>query len=242
MNAVVVTLVAVLAGGIAAISGFGIGSLLTPVFALQLNTKLAVAAVSIPHLVGTAVRFANMKQHVSRPVFLRFGVPSALGGLAGAFLHNALGSTALEAVFGGLLLFAGMSELTGFSRRLHFAGKASWFAGAASGMFGGLVGNQGGIRSAALLRHGLTREGIVATATAIALLVDGVRMPVYALGALPGIRDNLRIIGLAVFGVVVGTLLGTPLLRRIPERWFRFSISLLLTALGAYMLIHAARS
>jgi uncharacterized protein len=235
-----VALVGVLAGAIAALSGFGIGSLLTPVFALQLDTKLAVAAVSIPHLIGTALRFSRMRKHVAREVFLRFGVPSAIGGLAGAFLHNILGSPALEAVFGGLLVFAGAAELTGLSRRLRFEGKLSMVAGTASGLFGGLVGNQGGIRSAALLRYGLTREEIVATATAIALLVDGVRMPVYALAATQGITANLRLIGVATAGVVLGTLIGTPLLRRLPEQWFKRAVALLLIGLGAYMLVRGA--
>ena len=38
---------------IAAVTGFGIGSLLTPVLALQVGTRLAVAAVAIPHFIGT---------------------------------------------------------------------------------------------------------------------------------------------------------------------------------------------
>ena len=242
MSDLIVALVGVLAGAVAAVAGFGIGSLLTPVFTLHLDTKLAVAAVSIPHLIGTALRFARMRKDVVREILLRFGVPSAIGGLAGAFLHNALGSPALEAVFGGLLVFAGVSELSGLSKRMRFEGKLSVAAGAASGLFGGLVGNQGGIRSAALLRHGLSREQIVATATAIALLVDGVRMPVYALGALEGIAANLRLIGLATAGVVVGTLIGTPLLRRLPEHWFKRTVALLLVALGVYMLLRALRA
>lgn len=52
-----ILLVSVLAGGIAAVTGFGIGSLLTPVLALQVDTRLAVAAVSVPHVIGTAIRF-----------------------------------------------------------------------------------------------------------------------------------------------------------------------------------------
>src|SRR5262249_44587442 len=52
-----VLLVAVAAGAIASVAGFGIGSLLTPLLAWPLGTRLAVAAVSIPHLVGTALRF-----------------------------------------------------------------------------------------------------------------------------------------------------------------------------------------
>ncbi len=63
---------------------------------------------------------------------------------------------------------------------MKFGRTAAWIAGALSGMFGGLVGNQGGIRSAALLGFDLKRDEFVATATAIALLVDVFRMPVYA--------------------------------------------------------------
>ena len=242
MSDLIVALVGVVAGAIAAVAGFGIGSLLTPVFALHLDTKLAVAAVSIPHLIGTALRFARMRTDVVRTVFLRFGVPSAIGGLAGALLHNILGSPALEAVFGGLLVFAGVSELSGLSKRLRFGGNLSVVAGAASGLFGGLVGNQGGIRSAALLRHNMSREQVVATATAIALLVDGVRMPVYAAGEVAGIAANLRLIGAACLGVVVGTIIGTPLLRRLPEQWFKRTVALLLVALGVFMLLRALRA
>ena len=47
-----------LAGGlVAAVAGFGIGSLLTPVLASQFDARLAVAAVSIPHVIGTGFRF-----------------------------------------------------------------------------------------------------------------------------------------------------------------------------------------
>jgi uncharacterized membrane protein YfcA len=49
--------VAILAGAIASVSGFGIGSLLTPLLAVRVGSKLAVAAVSVPHLTATALRF-----------------------------------------------------------------------------------------------------------------------------------------------------------------------------------------
>ena len=46
------TLAGIVAGAIAAISGFGIGSILTPLLAASIGTKLAVAVVSIPHFIG----------------------------------------------------------------------------------------------------------------------------------------------------------------------------------------------
>ena len=62
---------------------------------------------------------------------------------------------------------------------MRFGPKVSLIAGVASGVFGGLVGNQGGIRSAAMLGLGLKGPRFVATATAIALAVDGARLPFY---------------------------------------------------------------
>src|SRR5438105_2510982 len=84
--------VGMVAGAIASVAGFGIGSLLTPFFALQVDTKLAVAAVSIPHFVATAYRFWLMRAHLDRRVMVSFGTASALGGLAGALLNHVANS------------------------------------------------------------------------------------------------------------------------------------------------------
>ena len=59
-----IALVGLVAGAVAAVTGFGIGSLLTPALALQTGTKLAVAAIAIPHVVGTAQRFWKLRAHV----------------------------------------------------------------------------------------------------------------------------------------------------------------------------------
>lgn len=155
---------AVFGGGIASVAGFGIGSLLTPTLAAKLGTKLAVAAVSIPHLAGTALRFALIREHVNKRVLLGFGITSAAGGLAGALSHARFSAAALSYMLGALLIFAGVSGVTGFASRMRFGRRAAWVAGAASGVFGGLVGNQGGIRSAALFGFEIEREAFVATA------------------------------------------------------------------------------
>ena len=55
--AFIIAMAAAVAGAIASIAGFGIGSILTPLMALHTDMKLAVTAVSIPHLLGTALRF-----------------------------------------------------------------------------------------------------------------------------------------------------------------------------------------
>jgi uncharacterized protein len=236
MYDLIVGLAAVVAGAIAAVSGFGVGSVLTPVLAAKYGTKAAVAVVAVPHVVGTAVRLASLWRQVDRQVLLRFGALSAAGGLVGALLNARLQSAALTLVFAGLLLFAGAASLASLTERIRFRGQAAWAAGALSGLFGGLVGNQGGIRAAALLGFDLRKESFVATATAVALVIDGARLPVYLVTQGGDIRDAGWTIAVAVAGVLAGTLAGVPLLRRIPPTAYRKVIGVLLLLLGAYML------
>lgn len=232
----VVLLASVLAGAIAGISGFGIGSILTPLLAFQTGTKIAVALVSIPHVIATAARFWGLRHALDRRVFLHFGILSAVGGLLGALLNGRANSPALAIVFGCLLMFAGISGLAGWTQRMRFGRKTAWVAGALSGFFGGLVGNQGGIRSAALLGFGIPKESLVATATAIGLVVDAARMPVYVVNYPYEIASHSVLISIAIVGVLIGTFWGVRVLRRIPERLFRRLLSVLILMLGIAML------
>ena|SRR5579862_2055716 len=118
----IVALVALFAGAVAAVVGFGIGSLLTPLLAVRVGTQLAVAVVSIPHLCATALRFWRLRAHVDRRVLVRFGITSAAGGLTGALLHSLATSRALAIAFGIILVFVGVSEISGLARRLRFQG------------------------------------------------------------------------------------------------------------------------
>lgn len=230
---VALLVVALFAGGVAAIAGFGIGSLLTPLLALGYGTKVAVLLVAIPHFAATALRAWMLRSHVERRVLITFGAASAVGGLSGALLHATFGSRILAIVLGILLLFSGLSGLSGLSARFRISA-APWAiaAGILSGGFGGLVGNQGGIRSAALLFFPLDRLQLVATATAIGLVVDLARIPVYLATGGAEIFDNWPIVLVALIGVVAGTLLATPILRRMPELLFRRIVFGVVTLLG----------
>jgi uncharacterized membrane protein YfcA len=224
------------AGAIAAISGFGIGSILTPVLSTQIDTRLAVAVVSIPHFIGPFVRFVRLRKYVNRRVAFTFGVASAIGGLGGAVLNAYVAGPTLGYILGALLVFAGLSGISGFADRLQLRGRLSWIGGFISAALGGLVGNQGGIRSAAMLGFHLTKESFVATATAIALVVDGARVPVYLVSQPEGMLNLWPIVCLSTVGVVAGTFAGSRLLKRIPEGTFKWTVSALVLGLGIFML------
>ena len=233
---------AVVAGGLAAVTGFGIGSLLTPILALQVDTRLAVAAVSVPHVIGTALRFWLLKGGVDRRVVWSFGLTSAAGGLAGAALQGRLGNRWLDVVFGALLLFAAVSQATGLASRMRFRGAVAWLAGGVSGLLGGLVGNQGGIRSAALLGFDLPKHTFIATATAIGLLVDGARMPIYLATQGPELLSIWPWMALASAGVSAGTVIGNRTLARIPEIWFDRILAAVLALLGTVMMFRGVQA
>lgn len=231
--------VAIVAGALAAVAAFGIGSLLTPILALETGTKLAVAAVAIPHLIGSAQRFWLLRRHVDTRLLFGFGAASAAGGLAGALLHTWLASRALGVVFGTLLVIAAVGELTGWVERVRWGRRAAWVAGAVSGALGGLVGNQGGIRAAAMLGFDVPKASFVATATAVALFVDAARVPVYLVTQGREIAAIWPQVAIASAGVIAGTALGTRVLGRLPPRMFRRIVAVLLFLLGVYMVLSA---
>lgn len=214
--------------------------MLTPVLATQLDVRLAIAAVSLPHLAGTFVRFLLVRHQIDRDVLLGFGAASAIGGLIGAALQTVVQSAVLAIVFGSLLVFAGFGSLTGLAARMRFRGRGpAMIGGALSGLLGGLVGNQGGIRAAALLGFDVDRQAFVATATAVALVVDSARIPVYLLALGPDLARLLPLITVLAIGAVIGTLGGGWVLRRTPEAVFRRVVGVMLLVLGAYTLARA---
>jgi uncharacterized protein len=227
----------VFGGAVGAVAGFGIGSVLTPAIAAQAGTKIAVAAVSIPHAIGTTIRFWRFRRDVDWSVVRTFGVTSAAGGLTGALLNTWATSRTLELVFGSLLILAGASQLTGYASRWRLRGTLGWLGGALSGFFGGLVGNQGGIRTAAMLGFEVNKRQFVATTTAVAVLIDMARVPIYLMVDAAALARMWPALVLATAGVIIGTVFGEGLLARVPEQRFRMVIGVLLLMLGISFLI-----
>jgi len=232
----IVTLAAILAGGIASIAGFGIGSVLTPTLTTQMAAGIAVACVSVPHFIATAYRLWIVRDHIDARVLKSFGAMSAVGGLLGAAIGTQISSRWLELVLAILLLFVGVGGFFGWTKRMKFEGPSAWIAGGLSGLLGGLVGNQGGLRAGAMTGIGVSRDAFVATATATGLIVDLARMPVYFFAYGAEMVRHWQWIAVMSAGVVLGTYLGMKLLRRIPEAQFMNVVYVLLVALGIWLI------
>jgi uncharacterized protein len=233
--------IGILSGATASVLGFGIGSMLTPLLAAPLGASLAIAAVSLPHAVATAVRCWRLRHHVAPEVLRRFGLLSAVGGLTGALLYTQLGPSALGRVLGVLLVATAVAQWTGAARRWKPVGVSVSLLGFASGLFGGLAGNQGGVRAAALTSFGLSPKAFVATATATALLVDVARTPVYLWQAGGSLGMVWEPVAAATLGVLVGTWVGERVLVGLSPELFSKIVALGVGALGIWLLVGATR-
>jgi uncharacterized membrane protein YfcA len=227
----------IVSGATAAIAGFGIGSLMTPLLVTRLGVSLAVAAVSIPHAIATAVRCWRLRRAIDWPVVRSFGVLSAVGGLIGALLYTRIGSRVLEITLGALLLSTSVAALSDWTQRWKPHGIIAQTLGFLSGLFGGVAGNQGGLRAAALLTFSLKPAAFVATSTAVGLAIDTARMPIYVWRAGASLVPVLGPIGAATAGALIGTLLGERLLFGLSPERFRRVVGVLIGALGLWLIL-----
>jgi uncharacterized membrane protein YfcA len=236
--AALVALVSVIGGAMTAVAGAGTGSTLVPLFGTQFDFKLAVAAVTLPHLAATTTRTLQLWRHIDRALFLRFGIVCAVASLGGAILQSRISSPVITYAFAVLLIIAGVLGLTGQLERRRTGRSAAWLAGAASGFFGGLAGEQGGFRAVALLGFKLDKEAFVATGAAVGAVIDLVRMPVYWARQWDDLGQTWALTAIATAGAVIGIFAGQRLLRRIPQARFARVVSGVILAVGVLLFLH----
>jgi uncharacterized protein len=233
----VLLVIGVLSGATAAVIGFGIGSLLTPFLLNRLEPHLAITVVALPHFFATAIRYFQHRRWVERKVLIRFGIPSAVGGLLGALLQGSVRNVVLISVLAILLILTGIANLT--------RGFGGWrpgpllapILGFLSGIFGGLVGNQGGLRAAGLTAFTLDPRVYLATATAVALLIDVARTPIYLARGAQGLPALAAPVAIATLGCIAGTVLGERIFFRIPVDRYRKVVGTAVIALGVWLLV-----
>lgn len=219
-------------------SGFGLGTALTPLFLLVYDIKTAVFLTAIVHFANTFFRLALFRKHIDWGLLRRFGLLSAAGAIAGSLLQTRIGSPKLEVFLGVLLVVLGGLEF--LPRRQAGWKLPRWLdlaGGFASGLLGGLIGNQGALRSGYLLNYGLSKEGFIATGTAIAVLIDLSRLPVYAASYGGELAPLWPYLGALVAAAFAGTLLGKRLIERLPQAKFRPLVAGIVLVTGLALIV-----
>ena len=242
---IIICLFALLASGLTFFSGFGLGTILLPVFALFFPVELSVALVAIVHFLNNLFKLSLIGQKASKQVLLKFGGPAIVAAFAGAYLLTLLSETGpllryslagrefeitlLKLVIAFLLFVFALFDLLPKLMKLNFDRKYLPLGGALSGFFGGLSGHQGALRTAFLIRAGLSKEAFIGTGIAISVLIDISRLAVYSTDILKT-RDRIdyNLLLAATLSAFVGAVIGNRVLKKITIETLHLAVGFML--------------
>jgi uncharacterized membrane protein YfcA len=232
IRALIVCLTALGASALTFFSGFGLGTLLMPVFAVFYPIEVAVASTAIVHFLNSLFKLTLVGRHADRPTVLRFGLPAIVAAVIGAWLLATLSTstplltwnvaglqgTVLPAklVVGVLLLVLTIFEMSPAGAGWRVPPQYLPIGGALSGFLGGVSGMQGALRTAFLIRLGLSKEAFIGTGVVVAALVDLSRLGVYS----RTIADHQQgldvgLLAAAVACAFVGAVVGNKFLHKV---------------------------
>jgi uncharacterized protein len=255
MSYVIICLTALVVSALTLFSGFGLGTLLMPAFALFFPVEVAVGATALVHLANNLFKVILIGRKADMRVVLRFALPAAAAAVAGALLltwfadlppiagYEMAGKkfaiTPVKLVMAVLIMAFGVIELSPRMDTLAFDVRFIPVGGFLSGFFGGLSGHQGALRSAFLLRAGLSKEAFIGTGVVSAVVVDVSRLLVYGVTVLSGHLGALAhdgMWGLVLAGTLAafaGAFTGARLMKKVTLRGIQVGVGLMLILLAA---------
>src|SRR5687768_6971507 len=92
MDLVLICAAALCGSALTFFSGFGLGTILLPVFALFFPVELAVAFTAVVHFLNNVFKLFLVGRSANAKIAVKFGVPSLLASFAGALLLTRLSS------------------------------------------------------------------------------------------------------------------------------------------------------
>jgi len=236
---------ALLVSGLTFFTGFGLGTLLLPAFTVFFPVDVAVALTGAVHFLNGLFKLALVGRRADLRVALRFGIPAMVAAYGGARMLVWLSDLSpivsyrvaghsfevlpIKLAVAFLMAAFAVVELVPRLGRISVSPRWLPVGGVLSGFFGGLSGHQGALRSAFLVRAGLSKEAFVATGVVIAALVDVSRLTVYAgrMFATDLERHGPLLIA-ATASAFAGAWLGNRLLRKVTLRALEVGVATLL--------------
>ena len=254
MTVAIVCCVAFAASGLTFFSGFGLGTLLLPAFALFYPIEVAVASTAVVHFLNGLFKLLLIGRHADRGTVLRFGLPAIVAAFFGAWVLVRLAATEPIATYSllgieasilpaklavGLLLLAITSlEMTPRFESMALPVRYVPLGGLLSGFFGGISGMQGALRSAFLIRLGLSKQAFIGTGVVVATLVDTSRLGVYSRSLLTHRTElDYGVLSAAVLSAFAGAMLGNRFLQKITLRTLQRIVGGMLALLATALIV-----
>lgn len=254
MEIAIISLAAFVVAILTFFSGFGLGTILTPVFMIFFPVDLAIGLTGIVHFFNNVFKLILVGKNADKAVLLRFGVPAVIAAIVGSWLllsipdakplfsYEMFGKTfevfPVKFIISMLLIIFASIDLIPYFNKLQFGKDKLPIGGALSGFFGGLSGNQGALRSAFLIKAGLSKEAFIGTAVVVSTFVDFTRLSVYATRfTKAGLDENLTLVICATLAGIAGAFIGNKLLKKVTLHFLQVTVAIMLiiisVALGA---------
>lgn len=245
MEYLIISLAALFTSLLTLFSGFGLGTLLMPVFAVFFQIELAIGMTAIVHFLNNLFKLFLFAKYTDLTVVFRFGVPAILTAFIGSqfliwlsnskplfeyeLLNKSYFVTPEKFIIAILILVFALFEILPKLKNFYIDSKYLFIGGLLSGFFGGLSGHQGALRSAFLVRLELSKEGFIATGVVIASLIDVTRISVYSSHLnLDSISSNYFLLIIAVFSAFSGAFIGSKLIKKVTIKEIKLIVSVLL--------------
>lgn len=245
MDYIIICSAALITSGLTLFSGFGLGTLLLPVFAIFFPISIAVALTAIVHFLNNLFKFLLVGKNANKSIVFQFGLPAIFTAYLGSrmllwlsdlkpiFAYQLSGNnfeiTTIKLVIAILMVFFGLIEIVPKLEKISFEKKYLPLGGIISGFFGGLSGHQGAFRSAFLIKSGLSKEEFIATGVVVACLVDITRIFVYSTQFLSSaLADNSVLLLAATVSAFLGAFIGSRLIKKVTMRIVQIIVSIML--------------
>jgi uncharacterized membrane protein YfcA len=211
--------------------GFGLGTLLLPAFMLFFPAHVAIAATAVVHMANNVFKLFLVGKHAHWPTIKSFGLASVVGAVAGAWSLQSIASMGLSfdfellghvfqtdtirLVIAVIIISFALLEVSPALDHIALSGRWLPLGGLISGFFGGLSGHQGALRSAFLMRSGLSKDAFMGTRVVCACLVDVSRISVYATSIAAGWSSlRMDLLTIATIAAFVGAWQGNKLIKK----------------------------
>lgn len=237
------------------ISGFGLGTLLLPVFMFIFPLPIAISATAIVHFGNNIAKLLAVYHDIDIPVLLRFGIPAMIAAAIGALFFDIAATLPILYTFSLnniyelkilpvnlivgsiIIIFTFLDDIKITQQKLS----AYWLiiGGVLSGFFGGISGHQGALRSLVLSKTALSKQQFVATGVVIACCVDIVRLFLYgnSISVQTYTVDSFLSIIVALCGAFLGIMIGKKQLQSMTNKQFHRIVKYGLLLFGILLIL-----
>lgn len=254
MEIIIISSVVLLGSLLTFFSGFGLGTILLPVFCLFFPIEIAVFATAIVHFFNSLFKVILIYRKINYSILIKFGSTAIPFALFGAWVLKQLNTSEftfhynfsfytrdvslINFSIGFIMISFALIEFFFKNRKASPSAFSLLIGGALSGFFGGFSGHQGAFRAIFLTKTDVSKEEFVATSSSIGFLVDLTRIGVY-LSSINIIYNGelSKTLIITILVAFFGSFLGSKLLKKTTIESIQYFVAILLFIMGTLLIL-----